>query len=266
MKNIADYPPEAPVSSCMETLQLAGKIIMENGGEIYRAEETVSRMGRGLGLSEVESFAVPSGLFISYRNAEGALESSVKRVRRLERNLTRVNEVNQVSRLVFAGKMGCAEADRKLREIELMPGSFSGLAVLPAAFLCAAGFTALFGGSWIEIAVAGAAALLVQVMEQLMGRFHMQGMAASLFGGFLTALLPVLLARVLPGLQTELVIAGAVMPLVPGLAMTNAVQDAMRGDMMSGLSHGGQAILTACMIAGGALLAQALMNLIGGVR
>ena len=65
-------------------------------------------------------------------------------------------------------------------------------------------------------------------------------------------------------LQTELVVAGAVMPLVPGLAMTNAVQDTMRGDMVSGLSHGAQSILTAFLIAGGALLALALMRILTG--
>ena len=87
---------------------------------------------------------------------------------------------------------------------------------------------------------------------------------ASVIGGLLTALLPHLLALALPSLQTELVIAGAVMPLVPGLAMTNAVQDTMRGDMVSGLSHGAQAILTAFLIAGGALLAMEIMKFVTG--
>ena len=85
-----------------------------------------------------------------------------------------------------------------------------------------------------------------------------------MLGGLLTALLPHLLVIIIPALQTELVIAGAVMPLVPGLAMTNAVQDTMRGDMVSGLSHGAQSILTAFLIAGGALLALALMRILTG--
>ena len=38
----------------------------------------------------------------------------------------------------------------------------------------------------------------------------------------------------------------------------------MRGDMLSGLSHGIQAILTACLIAGGALLALGIMKLLTG--
>jgi uncharacterized membrane protein YjjP (DUF1212 family) len=106
--------------------------------------------------------------------------------------------------------------------------------------------------------------MLVQLMETFLARFRTRGLAASILGGLLTTLLPLLLSLVLPALETELVIAGAVMPLVPGLAMTNAVQDTMRGDMVSGISHGVQAILTAFLIAGGALLAVEIMHLLTG--
>ena len=107
-------------------------------------------------------------------------------------------------------------------------------------------------------------AALVQLAEKLLRRIRSRGLAASVLGGLLTSLLPYLLKNVFPALQTEIVIAGAVMPLVPGLAMTNAVQDTMRGDMLSGLSHGAQAIMTACLIAGGALLALGIMKLLTG--
>ena len=250
--------------SCMDTLQLAGKIIMENGGETYRAEETINRMGRGFGLDQVDSFAVPSGLFISYRHGGGEPVTSVCRVRRQSRNLTRVDEVNQVSRQVEAGTLDWQEAYRLLHEIDCHPGSFAGAWCLPAAFLCAAGFTLLFGGNLPSIAAAGLVAMIVQLMETFLSRFRSRGLAASILGGLLTALLPLLAALALPSLQTELIIAGAVMPLVPGLAMTNAVQDTMRGDMVSGLSHGAQAILTAFLIAGGALLALEILHLLTG--
>ena len=257
MKNASDV-------SCMDALQLAGKIIMENGGETYRTEETINRMGRGFGLEQVDSFAVPSGLFISYKNEDGEPVTSVRRVRKETRNLTRVDEVNQVSRLAAAGKLDCSQALARLREIECQPGSFAGMWCLPAAFLCAAGFTLLFGGSLLSIVAAGVVAVLVQLMEIVLARFRTRGLAASILGGLLTALLPLLLNLALPHQQTELIVAGAIMPLVPGLAMTNAVQDTMRGDMVSGISHGVQAILTACLIAGGALLAVEIMRLLTG--
>ena len=54
------------------------------------------------------------------------------------------------------------------------------------------------------------------------------------------------------------------MPLLPGLAMTNAVQDTMRGDIVSGVAHGMNAILTATMVAGGALIASSLYHVLMG--
>ena len=248
----------------METLQLAGKIIMENGGETYRAEETICRMGQGFGLREVESFAVPSGIFISYRDGSNELVTAVKRVRREGRNLTRVDETNRVSRLVASGKMDCGEALAELQSIENMPGPFCKAWRFLAACLCAVGFTALFGGNWTDMAVAGASAAIVQASVMMTEKAHMKWLASAIVGGFLTVMIPSLIRLAMPELQADVVIAGAIMPLVPGLAMTNAVQDAMRGDMVSGLSHGATALLTACLIAGGALLASGLMRLLTG--
>ncbi|MBQ6383417.1 MAG: threonine/serine exporter family protein [Clostridia bacterium] len=256
--------PISGESSFMEPLQLAGQIIMENGGETYRAEETICRMGEGFGLRQVESFAVPSGLFISYRDQRGNLETGVKRVHRQETNLTRVDEVNRISRQASLGQIAPAAAAEKLRHIARMHGTFSGALSILAAFTCAAGFAVIFGGYLWELLLGGFVAALVQCFALLAGKLRLHWMAVNIIGGLLTALLPNLAHMMIPGLLSEAVIAGALMPLVPGLAMTNAVQDTLRGDMVSGLSHGVQALLTACLIAGGALLSPALMRLIQG--
>ena len=42
-------------------LSLAGRIILENGGETYRAEDTVTRMAQAMGMTEVDVFGIPSG-------------------------------------------------------------------------------------------------------------------------------------------------------------------------------------------------------------
>ena len=99
-------------SRFMEPLQLAGRLIMENGGETYRVEETITRMGRAFGLDHVESFAVPSGLFVSYRRADGDTETAVMRVRKGSTNLSRVDAVNAVSRQVEHGDLTPDEARR----------------------------------------------------------------------------------------------------------------------------------------------------------
>ena len=249
---------------CMEALQAAGRIIMENGGETYRVEETVCLMGEGAGLSDVDCFAVPSGLFISYRLPDGDLQTGVLRVRRRGTDLSRVDAVNSVSRSVAAGEMTLPEALERLREIDASSGPVRGVWTMLAAFVCAGGFSLLFGGGWRELLLSGAVAAAVQGMFLLCSLARVQWIASTIAGGFFTALLSHYAAVWLPGISQEAVVAGALMPMVPGLAMTSAVQDTLQGDMVSGLSHGTQAILTACLIAGGALLAAAFIRLLEG--
>ncbi len=248
----------------MEALQLAAQLILENGGETFRAEETVRRMGEGFGLREVESFAVPSGLFISYRTAEGRLETSVRRVHRKTTDLTTVDETNRISRAAAAGEIGAEEAFRRLRQVAAEEGKMPGWIFVLAAGVCAGGFAFLFQGTWREMLLSALTASLTQTVCLTTGKMHESWIVSNLLGGFLTALLPALANRWIPGLHAEAIVAGALMPMVPGVAITNAVQDTLRGDMVSGMSHGVSALLTACMIAGGALLASAVMRIATG--
>ena len=100
----------------------------------------------------------------------------------------------------------------------------------------------------------------MQLGDLELGRLHFRSQVSVLLSSLVTALIPMLLTLVLPGLGTEAIIGGALMPMLPGLTMTNAVQDMMRGDMVSGLSHGMQALLTAALVAGGALMADTLFR------
>ena len=248
----------------MEALQLAGQIIIENGGETFRAEETICRMGEGFGLKEVESFAVPSGLFISYRAEDGHLETGVRRVHRQGTHLTRIDMANQVSRQAAGGGLKPGEALARLLRIQQMRGPVSPALSPLAAGLCAGGFSVLFGGGLPEILASFLIAALVHLISLATAFFHDHGIASNILGGLATSLLVSLARLVFPALQPEITVASALMPMVPGLAMTNAVQDTLRGDMVSGLSYAAQALLTACLIAGGALVAPYLMQLITG--
>ena len=248
----------------MEALQLAAQLILEHGGETFRAEETVRRMGEGFGLQEVESFAVPSGLFISYRTETGELETSVRRVHKHSTDLTIVDETNHVSRAAAAGLVGAEQAWTQLQEGAKLCQKRPGWSFILAAGICAGGFAFLFQGGVREALIAALVAALTQGIIQLIGLFHDFWIVSDIVGGFLTALLPVLAGRWIPSLVTEAVIAGALMPLVPGVAMTNALQDTFRGDMVAGVSHGVSALLTAFMVAGGALLAQTLIRVVSG--
>ena len=249
--------------SILETLQLAGRLIMENGGETYRVEETVCRMGHAFGLENVESFAVPSGLFISCKTRMGEVKTGIQRVYRGGTNLERVDEVNRISRRVEHEGMTWQEAQKELAAIQRMKQR-SWLFHMIASGICAAGFAVMFGGRLVDAFVACAVSFLVEGMSGVLGRFHMRSFAAVLAGSFVSTLIPMTLQYFTGVLLTDAVIAGALMPLLPGLSMTNAVQDTMRGDIVSGVSHFSQAVLTASLIAVGALCGTYLIRMVTG--
>ena len=133
-----------------------------------------------------------------------------------------------------------------------------------AAAVSSGGFAVMFGGRWLEFALAFVAAGLTQLMSLYFQKRRLHGLVTVLAGSVLSALIPMLFNALTGYCLVDATVAGALMPLLPGLAMTNAVQDTMRGDIVSGLSHGINAILTAAMVAGGALVASSLLTLLMG--
>ena len=251
--------------SCyMEPLHLAGRLIMENGGETCRVEETVLRMGHAFGFREVECFAVPSGLFVSYRKSDGTIETAVKRIRRKGIDLTRIDEVNAISRHLEQEKMSCQEVLSQLKAVERRPSRLSPLQMAGAAAMSTAGWSLMFGGGAWDTVTAFFVGLLIEWVTLLMDKLHMQTLVATLAGGFLAAFLPMAVNRLTGTLVVEAAVAGALMPMLPGLAMTNAVQDTMRGDMVSGISSAVSAAMSAVLLAVGALAGTAFLRLLTG--
>ena len=79
----------------------AGKMMMTNGAEVYRVEETIERICLACGLKEVEVFATPTGIIASVDSGEeaGGVYTKVKRVRNTRVDLARVSELNSFSRM-----------------------------------------------------------------------------------------------------------------------------------------------------------------------
>ena len=251
--------------SCyMAPLHLAGRLILEYGGETYRVEETITRMGHAFGFTEVESFAVPSGIFISYRKADGTIETAVKRVRKRATDLTRVDAVNAVSRLLEQEKLSCDEVMARLKEIEGRKGKLSKLQLMLAVGLSSAGWAVMFGGGGADLVTAFFVATIAQGLAVALDKAGMRSFVSTLTGSFLGTVLPMLVNLLTGLLVVDATVAACLMPMLPGLAMTNAVQDTMRGDMVSGIASATSAVLTAAMIAAGALVGTTVFRLLTG--
>lgn len=172
--------------------------------------------------------------------------------------------MNAVSRRMEAEHLSCEEVMTLLKEIEHRPARITKLGLVAAVAMSSAGWAVMFGGGLVDSAVAGVVAFLVQVLAFALDRAGMRSFVSTLFGSFLSTILPLLFHMAAGLIAVDATVAACLMPMLPGLAMTNAVQDTLRGDMVSGLSSAASAVLTACMIAGGALVGSTLFRLMTG--
>ncbi len=234
----------------LEAACLAAQIILESGGETYRAEETAERMCIGLGVLHTDVMAFPTGLMLTVRTAQGDSESRIVRVRSRSINLARIDACNQISRKVAQKQMNAEDALAGLNELRTKY-STQQLFLIPAFALSAAFFSVMLGGAWQDFVVALVCGALTQSMMPFLQRRAVPGMLSGMLASFLTALIALIAAMLFPQVHPEAVISGAIMPLLPGIAMTNAVRDTMRGDLISGGARIIEAALISIMLAAG---------------
>ncbi|WP_138494674.1 threonine/serine exporter family protein [Paenibacillus pinistramenti] len=237
-------PPLSPIDICM----LAGKIMLQSGAETYRVEDTMIRIAQAVGLSSSHSYVTPTGIIFQAGGPEAA-----KLIRIAERttDLEKVASVNSISRKLVSGEIGAEEASDLLRQIDSSSHAYPVGLQIAAASIASGCFAIMFGGQardFIPALVSGGLGYTAVLF------FH-RLIKVKFFAEFTTSLLIGLVSYLFIylhiGLELDKIIIGSVMPLVPGLLITNAVRDLMAGHLVSGLSRGAEAMLTAFAIGAG---------------
>jgi len=226
----------------------AGELLLTCGAEMARVEDTIERMGRAAGFVQVESYATPTGLFVSLHDAQGRVYTRVKRIRGGQSNIALIAEVNALSRAFAAGELTAEQVDRALQGLREQ-----GVPDSPARPLIGGGgslaFAVMMGGSWLEGLVAGVVGTLVLwVVSRMEGRFPKVIQAGV--GSMVAAALVATVGSYLQ-LNVNVTILGAVMVLAPGLVITTAIRDLLGGELVSGLSRSAEALVIAVAIAAG---------------
>jgi uncharacterized membrane protein YjjP (DUF1212 family) len=226
----------------------AGSMILENGGETYRAEETVVRIAYALGAKSASAFVTPTVVMFSYIDEEGVHRSSMKRVSRRVVNLKKIARVNDVSRrLARRGRTtNVIQIERLLDRIDTRSDYPDWLIVVMAAF-SSLFFALMFGGGWREAVAALVIGFFLRVGLLFLDRFPLNTFIVSLVSGVVISVLSEL-ALVSGFIPTSVITMTAVlMQVVPGLAIVNAIRDIIAGDLVSGTAR----LVEAFMIAAG---------------
>lgn len=235
----------------IECILLAGRIMMESGAETYRVEDTMLRMAHSQNMDNAQSYVTPTGIIFSLGRTQPTRITSIST--RIT-DLHKITLVNNVSRKLTSHIITLEQAYDELKKVQKTNYFLPILIQVLAASVASSCFLILFNGSWQDVPaafVAGGVSLYVVtvVHEKTRVKFFSEFLAALVVG-----IIAFLAIKFGFGQDLDKIIIGGVMPLVPGLLITNAVRDLMAGHFTAGIGKGTEAFLTAFAIGSGIAL------------
>lgn len=238
MEEIHDYKLLA------DTAMLAGEIMLRSGAETHRVEDTVGRMLRLSGFQRCEVLVVTAGIVITLSDWRRENITMMRRVVDKSTHLGNIAEVNEISRNLCSGELTLNEAFHQLKHMKekKYPDGLQFICMI----VVAAGFTILLGGSMQESFFAALNGIYLVLARLVDKRKKVNEFVMNMVLSFLMAFTTKGFS-VLPGVELEIerVVAGSVMMLLPGVAITNAIRDTLHADYMAGSAK----IVEAFMIA-----------------
>lgn len=229
---MAEISIKKAISIALET----GRIMLANGAEVYRVEETIERMIASKHTAPVNVFVVSTGIIVS-TVIEGDPYTVVDRTTSISLDLEVISRANAFSRLFTDDDMTEEHAEIILQGLRNHPRFPEWIRYL---FSGAAGgfFVLLLGGTFIEFLSAYIASALVVMFSDALSREDMNFFIKNISGGLLAAglaLVTVLFLRLFGVFASyNHIVVGPLMTLVPGVALTNGIRDLISGELIAG--------------------------------
>lgn len=242
----------------LETASLAGHILLENGAEIARVEETMERIARHYGVESHNFFVLSNGIFTTGQTGYAKVEFIPFKGSQLER----VAAVNQISRDIEAGRYTVEQARERLLAIRASKPKPAWEQILGSA-VGSAGFCMIFGGGLLDAAAAFVVGMLLWAFVVFPGS-RMSKPIANIVGSALATLLCIVFERIGFGVSLGNMIVGSLIPLIPGVAFTNGIRDIADEDYIAGATRLLDAIMVFFCIAAGVVVTFMAAYLIEG--
>lgn len=223
-----------------------GQALLENGSETSRVEDTVERIINHFFSGTTNATAMLTSIFVTVGEC-----TVTSRVKRRTINLDRIAKINAMSRDIVEDKIDFNEAVEEFERI-LKARPYSLTVKTLAYAICCMSFTLLFGGGFFDALSSFVVGMATNLILEPLRRSGVVNFMIMLCGGAFSAMLISVLYIIGLGENLNQIITGAVMPLVPGLAMTNAIRDIVVGDYISGSARAFDAVIMAVALAVGA--------------
>lgn len=248
------------VKEVLNIALLCGEILLTSGSEIYRVEDTIDKVCRAYNI-ECESFVTPTGIFVSGWTTGNRNESitQMKRIKNRTINLHNIEIVNTFSRNLQSNPISYDEALKVLTNVEIAP-YFSFIKRLAAAGVTSFAYTILFEGTLADAAFAAIISMLIYSLAEKMNKANLSLYFKNFLCSFTAGIISVSAGRLITSLNINPIIVGSIMILVPGLAITNGIKDALHGDILSSQARVVEALIIVSTIGVGVGIPLLLMK------
>ena len=236
-----------------------GEMLLSNGADVNRVEDTSLRLCNAFGFRDCQIHAINSSVILTVTVPEDQVVTQARRIKRIDTDLNKVSELNNLSREICAGMTDPEQIQteiKKIREKTL----YTPFQMYLGYALGASFFTLFFGGSWRDMLFSVPIALLLRFVKVRLSEFNDNKMVDNIILSAILTLCALLGSKIFPGLNSDLIIIGDIMLLIPGLAFCNSIHDMVMGDTISGVLSMFDALLRALSIAIGYVAAWILMG------
>lgn len=246
-----------------KVLNIAAKtaeILLENGSEIYRVEQSVCKVIKYFGFNP-QCFATLTCIIITIQDSD---ENIVSLVRRVNSRTTHLDKVYKVSFLIEnIKKYNMKSFDEELDLIsDENPYSFK--RNLLANCCGASFFSILFTGTTHEFISAFIAGFVVGIFSKISSILKLGTFFHNLVCGFALTSTICFLYHLNFITDISIPIISTLMLLVPGVAFINSMRDIFEGDLVTGMSRLLEVLMVGTSIAVGSGIALNLFYSIGG--
>ena len=240
-----------------------GEELLKNGGEIYRVQETVGRVMEAYGVRDYHVFVVTNGIFATVHEQGEDSGSMVRDVPLGDINLEKIAGINQLSREICQGSCNLKEAYRRLELCKSASPLRDAFLVL-ACGVESAGFCFLLGGTPFDSMFSFLLGLLLQVFLVAGTRRNVSKFLLNILGSAWVTAGSLMLYGMGLNVQSDRIIIGGIIVLMPGVALVTGIRDSFNGDYLSGGIRLMDALLTGICIAVGVGAAVKVFQLLGG--
>ncbi|MDO4281551.1 MAG: threonine/serine exporter family protein [Peptococcaceae bacterium] len=252
---------------CQMALKMAvmlGVMLMENGAEVYRVEESILRVLRSYGIKRTDVYALPNIIIVTIETEEDISYTKTRRIYQNNPNFERVVRLNDLARRISTTPIPLCDAFRELKSIDRQK-YYPLLVDWVSYVLAAASFAMMIGGTVWDGAVAILCTFLGRLARVPMERYHANNFFLTVVASYIHNVVAYAFAHAFVGLHVNTIITGSLMMLFPGVAFMTALRDVIARDLNAGMFEAMEAVVVAGSIAIGSALAYATFPYIARV-